>query len=112
VESAAVSGSEVTLLFDPNITGSSDLELEDQVTGGVRGVDLAWNGSGTGFVNEVVCTVFTSTGVCPSADQLAVLNVNSSGAFATQWRDDIDSWRSRFGGFRIVSIRSLDLQEY
>jgi hypothetical protein len=83
VESAAVSGSEVTLLFDPNITGSSDLELEDQVTGGVRGVDLAWNGSGTGFVNEVVCTVFTSTGVCPSADQLAVLNVNSSGAFAT-----------------------------
>jgi len=83
VESATVSGGEVTLVFDPNIAASSDLELEDQVTGGVRGVDLGWNGSGTGFVNEVVCTVFTSTGVCPSADELAVLNVNSGGAFAT-----------------------------
>jgi hypothetical protein len=91
VESATVSGGEATLLFDPNITESSDLELEDQVTGGVGGVDLAWNGSGTGFVNEVVCTVFTSTGVCPSADQLAILNVNAAGAFATAYNGGTSS---------------------
>jgi hypothetical protein len=83
VESASVVGSEVTLLFNPNLAVSSDLELEDQVTGGLLGVDLAWNGSGTGFVNEVVCTMFTSTGICPSGDWLATLAVNSGGAVAT-----------------------------
>jgi hypothetical protein len=83
VEGGTLTGSEVNLLFDPNLAVSSDLELEDQVTGGLLGVDLSWNGSGTGFVNEVVCTIFTSTGICPSSDELAVLAVNSGGAVAT-----------------------------
>jgi hypothetical protein len=85
VQSATLSGGEVNLEFDPNLSVNSDLELEDQVTGGISGVDLGWNGSGTGFVNEVVCTVFTMTGVCPSSDQLAILNVNSTGAVATAY---------------------------
>ena len=91
VEGGTVTGSEVNLLFDPNLAVSSDLEIEDQVTGGILGVSLGWNGSGTGFVNEVVCTVFTSTGVCPSADQLAVLNVNSGGAVATAYNGGTSS---------------------
>ena len=85
VQSGTLSGSEVNLEFDPNLAVNSDLELEDQVTGGLLGVDLSWNGSGTGFVNEVVCTVFTMTGVCPMSDQLAILNVNSTGAVATAY---------------------------
>jgi hypothetical protein len=76
-------GEAVSIEFDPNLTASSDLELEFQVTGALLDVDLGWNGSGTGFVNEVVCTVFTATGVCPSADWLATLNVNASGVTAT-----------------------------
>jgi len=91
VETATLSGNEVVLDFNPNLAVSSDLVLEDQVTGGIRGVDLGWNGSGTGFVNEVVCTVFTSTGVCPSSDQLAVLNVNSGGAVATAYNGGTSS---------------------
>src|SRR5579862_792482 len=91
VEIANVTGSEVNLVFDPNLTVSSDLELEDQVTGGIMGVDLDWNGSGTGFVNEVVCTVFTMTGVCPSIDQLAILNENSGGAVATAYNGGTSS---------------------
>ena len=65
--------------------------MEDQVTGGIMGVDLDWNGSGTGFVNEVVCTVFTMTGVCPSIDQLAILNENSGGAVATAYNGGTSS---------------------
>jgi hypothetical protein len=91
VETATLSGGEAMLEFDPNLAPSSDLELEDQVTSGIGAVDLGWNGSGTGFVNEVVCTVFTSTGVCPSADELAVLNVNSGGAFATAYNGGTSS---------------------
>ena len=91
VESATLSGSQVTLVFDPNLAVSSDLELEDQVTGGVLGVDLGFNGSGTGFINEVVCKVFTSTGICPSSDQLAVLNVNTNGAVATAYNGGTSS---------------------
>jgi hypothetical protein len=91
VETATLSGNEAVLDFNPNLAVSSDLVLEDQVTGGVLGVDLGWNGSGTGFVNEVVCTVFTSTGVCPSSDQLAVLNVNSGGAVATAYNGGTSS---------------------
>jgi len=91
VEAATLSGNEVTLEFDPNIALSSSLQLEDQVTGGVLGVDLGWNGSGTGFVNEVVCKVFTSTGICPSSDQLAILNVNTDGAVATAYNGGTSS---------------------
>src|ERR1700683_532573 len=47
VEGGTVTGSEVNLLFDPNLAVSSDLEIEDQVTGGILGVSLGWNGSGT-----------------------------------------------------------------
>lgn len=85
VENATFSGNEVNLEFNPNLAAGSDLQLEDQVTGGILGVDLSWNGSGTGFVNEVVCTVFTSTGICPYADELAALEVNSTGAVATAY---------------------------
>ena len=91
VESATLSGGEVNLEFDPDLAASSSMELEDQVTGGLLGVDLAWNGSGTGFVNEVVCTVFTMTGICPSTDQLAILNVNSGGAVASAYNGGTSS---------------------
>src|ERR1700683_744094 len=49
VETATLSGSEAMLEFNPNLATSSDLELEDQVTGGIGGVDLGFNGIGTGF---------------------------------------------------------------
>jgi hypothetical protein len=91
VEAATLIGNEVNLEFNPNLTVSSSMELEDQVTGGILGVDLGWNGSGTGFVNEVVCTVFTMTGICPSNDQLAILNVNSGGAVATPYNGGTSS---------------------
>ena len=94
VETASLNANEVTLEFDPNLATSSSLELEDQVTGGVLGVDLEWNGSGTGFVNEVVCTIFTNTGVCPLFDRLAVLNVNRNGAFATAYNGGTSSTAS------------------
>ena len=91
VETATLSDNQVVLDFDPNLAASSDLVLEDQVTGSIFGVDLGWNGSGTGFVNEVVCTVFTSTGVCPSSDELAVLNVTSGGTVATAFNGGTSS---------------------
>jgi hypothetical protein len=103
VETANLSGNEVTLEFDPNLASSSSMELEDQVTGGVKGVDLGWNGSGTGFVNEVVCTVFTSTGICPTSDELAVINVNSGGAFATAF---LGGTSSTAGGIASVVFAS------
>lgn len=59
----------VTVVFNPNLNSNSDLELEFEVTGGIDGVTLGFNGS-TGFVNEVLCTVFTATGVCPQGDQI------------------------------------------
>jgi hypothetical protein len=102
VETATLTGSEVTLTFDPNLAASSDLVLEDQLQGSISGVDLGWNGSGTGFVNEVVCTVFTSTGICPSSDELAVLNVSSGGAVAT--REQAGETFSTAGGIASVTF--------
>jgi hypothetical protein len=71
--------------FNPNLSYvggvSSDLELEFQVVGPVNGVSLSFNGTGTGFVNEVVCTTFMSLGFCGSDGNtgtlLATLNVTS-----------------------------------
>ncbi len=65
------------------------MDLEFRVLGGVAGVGLAFSNSGTGFVSEVVCAVFTPTGICAPADTLAILNVNSahqadSASFTTQ----------------------------
>jgi hypothetical protein len=83
VEFAATVGNEVELEFDPNLASSSDLELEDQVVGSTAGVDLSASIGGTGFVNEVVCSIFTATGICPTADTYAILNVSSSGPVVT-----------------------------
>jgi hypothetical protein len=83
VESATTVGNEVELQFDPNLAASSDLELEDQVVGSTSGVDLAASIGGTGFVNEVICSIFTATGICPTPDTYAVLNVNSTGSTVT-----------------------------
>jgi len=76
----------VLLEFNPNLAAGSDLALEALVAGGINEVDLSFNGfGGTGDVNEVVCTIFTTNGTiggpggCPTADVLAVLNVNGSG---------------------------------
>jgi PEP-CTERM motif len=74
---ASFSGGVVTLGFNPNLAAGSDLGLEFRVTGGVSAVDLNYNGSGTGFVNEVVCAVFMPTGICAAANTLAIINVNS-----------------------------------
>jgi PEP-CTERM motif len=68
----------VTFGFNPNLAAGSDMGLEFRVTGGVSRVGLNYNGTGTGFVNEVVCTVFMPTGICPAANTLALINVNAA----------------------------------
>jgi len=83
VEVATTVGSTAELEFDPNLAASSDLELEDQVVGGTLGVDLSASIAGSGFVNEVVCSIFTATGICPTADTYGVMNVSSSGTIVT-----------------------------
>jgi len=83
VETAGLSGGEVNLEFDPNLAASSDLELEDQVVGGVGGVDLFTNITGTGFVNETVCSIFTATGICPTADLYGSMNSTAGGEVVT-----------------------------
>jgi hypothetical protein len=66
----------VDLEFNPGLASGSDLELEFQVTGGVSGVQLNYNGgAGTG-INEEVCKTFTLTGICSGpSDFLAQLTV-------------------------------------
>jgi len=81
-------GSDAEIEFNPNLGTGSDLELEFLVTDpGLQTVDLSFNGTGNGFVNEVVCTKFMPTGVCNAGanggTQLAVLNVTSGNQFAT-----------------------------
>jgi hypothetical protein len=80
---ASFSAGVVTFGFNPNLALGSDMDLEFRVTGGVAGVSLSFNGTGSGFVNEVVCAVFTPTGICSPANTLAVLNVNSAGTTAS-----------------------------
>jgi hypothetical protein len=95
----------VTFAFNPNLAVGSDLDLEFRVAGGVMGVGLSYNGTGSGFVNEVVCTVFAPNGICSAANTLAILNVNSgtltaSASFTSQnpvWIfKDINSGSSPF----------------
>jgi hypothetical protein len=83
VEVATTVGNQAELEFDPNLAASSDLELEDQVVGATAGVDLSGSIAGSGFVNEVVCSIFTAAGICPTADTYAVLNVSSTGEVVT-----------------------------
>jgi len=83
VEVATVTGGQAILEFNPDLAASSDLELEDQVVGGVLGVDLGATIGGTGFVNETVCSIFVSTGICPTADLYGTLNVTSTGDTVT-----------------------------
>jgi len=80
VEGASGSGANILFEFDPNVEAGSDLLLEYQITGGVSGVDLSLSITGSGFLNEVICTIFTSSGVCPTADTLALLNVSGQGS--------------------------------
>jgi hypothetical protein len=71
------------LEFNPNLTNGSDLLLEFQVSGGLSGAFLQATIGGTGAVNETVCSVFESTGICPTADVYAILNVNAGGDTVT-----------------------------
>src|ERR1700722_19723289 len=82
VETAGPSGGEDLLQFNPNIYAGSDLLLEFQVTGGDSGVDLAAAITGTGFISETICTVFESTGVCPTVNSLGILNISGNGSLA------------------------------
>jgi len=68
--------------FDPQITSGSDLELEYQITGGVSGVSLSINGlTGTGSINEVICTVFIGAGqTCASAGGTTLGTINYQSA--------------------------------
>jgi len=75
---ASQTGSVVTFEFNPNLAASSDLELEFQITGGISGASLSFNGTGNGFVNEVICSVFTATGICAPGNTIATLNVTSA----------------------------------
>jgi hypothetical protein len=79
---ASLSAGVVTFGFNPNLMLGSDMDLEFRVTGGIGAVGLAFNGTGSGFVNEVVCAVFTPTGICAPADTLAILNVNAGSTIA------------------------------
>lgn len=100
-------GTAVSIELNPNLTADSDLELEFQVSGGIEGVELGFNGTGTGFVNEVVCTVFTSTGVCPSGDLLATLNVTSSTTMATPGAGCVGCSSSTTDGIASVTFGSF-----
>jgi hypothetical protein len=80
VETASATPLPIQFQFDPNISAGSDLLLEYQITGGISGVGLAVALTGTGFVNETVCTIFESTGVCPTVDALAILSVSGEGS--------------------------------
>jgi hypothetical protein len=80
---ASIAGSLVHFSFNPNLAAGSDLGLEFRVTGGVQGVALSFNGTGNGFVNEVVCSVFAPGGICPVGFVLATLNVTSGSQFAS-----------------------------
>lgn len=78
-------GSDSGIEFNPNLGAGSDLELEFLVTDpGVMTVDLSFNGTGNGFVNETVCKVFMANGICSGVGNLlATLNVNSANQSAT-----------------------------
>jgi hypothetical protein len=80
---ASLIGSVVHFSFNPNLAAGSDLGLEFRVTGGVEGVALSYNGTGSGFVNEVVCKVFAVGGICDPAQTLAIINVNSGNTFSS-----------------------------
>jgi len=77
---SALPGPPVQIAFNPNLTANSDLQLEFQVSGGIIGVQLQATITGTGFVDETVCTIFTTSNNCPTADVLAILTETSTGA--------------------------------
>ncbi len=79
LETGSQTGSTVTMAFNPNLTANSDLQLEFQVTGGINGVSLQAIISGSGFVDETVCTIFTTSNTCPTSDILAILTETSTG---------------------------------
>ncbi len=72
-------GNEQVLAINPNLAAGSDLLLEYQMVGSINDVSLSFNGTGTGFVNEVVCTTFfAAAGACPTANLLGTINVSAS----------------------------------
>ena len=75
-------GSNVMISFNPNLAANSDLDLEWQLVGGIQGVDLSFNGTGTGFVDETVCRVFTAT-TCTGANLLGTIAVNAASTSAS-----------------------------
>ncbi len=77
-------GNEQVLAINPNLAAGSDLLLEYQMVGSINDVSLSFNGTGTGFVNEVVCTTFfAAAGACPTANLLGTINVSASNPIAT-----------------------------
>ena len=80
IENASGSGADINLAIDPNLASGSDLLLEYQIRGGLTGVDLSLDLTGSGFLNEVICTVFESNSACPTNDTLAILNVSGEGS--------------------------------
>ena len=82
---------DVEIELNPNLGAGSDILLEFLVTDpGVSTVNLAFNATGNGFIDETVCTTFTPTGICTSqatgnsaTKQLAGLVVTSQNPSAT-----------------------------
>jgi hypothetical protein len=75
-------GPPIVLTLNPNLATGSDMDVAFQVVGGINSVDLQFAESitGTGFVNETVCTVFAGpASPCPTQDVLATLFINASG---------------------------------
>jgi hypothetical protein len=78
-DGASVASDVGQMSLDPDLQANSELLLEYQVTGSYYTASvLVANFTGNAFVNETVCTVFT-TGLCPSADLLALLDISGSG---------------------------------
>lgn len=79
-------GPPVEIEYNPDLASGSALELEFEITGNVNSVSVGFDGAAAGsnaFIDELVCTVFTSTGVsgmasgdCPVPDTLATLVVD------------------------------------
>jgi hypothetical protein len=68
---------QVCLAFNPNLQSNQDEALEFQVWGGINQIDMSVGGEGAS-VTETACSVAEVLGVCPDADLLGQITVESN----------------------------------
>jgi hypothetical protein len=68
---------QVCLSFNPNLQADQDEALEFQVWGGIDQIDMSVGGEGAS-VTETACSVAEIDGVCPQADLLGEITVQSN----------------------------------